>query len=406
MNNFIFTLEFLNNMTKIGTPNTSNSTKVMLLGSGELGKEVVIELQRLGIEVHACDSYPNAPAMQVAHYSHVFNMLNADALRSYIELVKPDYIVPEIEAIATDELVQAEKDGIIVIPNAQAVRLTMNREGIRKLAAEKLGLKTSEYAFAETKEEFDDIIYGWGGRVVVKPIMSSSGKGQSVVTDLEKLDYYWDKAQKEGRAGGGKVIIEDFVEFDYEITLLTVRHKNGTSFCEPIGHKQVDGDYVESWQPQIMSPIALKKSKEIAKKITDELGGYGVFGVELFIKGDEVYFSEVSPRPHDTGLVTIISQDQSEFELHAKSLLGLPINSIRFNTPAASAVIKPSGISHQVEYDNLDEAMDEDNVKLRLFGKPSINGKRRMGVVVAGDEFVNLAKQKAKRVVDKIKTIM
>ena len=306
-------------MTKIGTPNTSNSTKVMLLGSGELGKEVVIELQRLGIEVHACDSYPNAPAMQVAHYSHVFNMLNADDLRSYIELVKPDYIVPEIEAIATDELVQAEKDGIIVIPNAQAVRLTMNREGIRKLAAEKLGLKTSEYEFAETKEEFDDIIYGWGGRVVVKPIMSSSGKGQSVVTDLEKLDYYWDKAQEEGRAGGGKVIIEDFIEFDYEITLLTVRHKNGTTFCEPIGHKQADGDYVESWQPHVM-PTTLHKAQHIARKITDALGGYGVFGVELFVKGNEVYFSEVSPRPHDTGLVTIMSQNQSEFELHAKAL--------------------------------------------------------------------------------------
>jgi len=390
-------------MTKIGTPNTSNSTKVMLLGSGELGKEVAIELQRLGIEVHACDSYPNAPAMQVAHYSHVFNMLNADALRSYIELVKPDYIVPEIEAIATDELVQAEKDGIIVIPNAQAVRLTMNREGIRKLAAEKLGLKTSEYAFAETKEEFDDIIYGWGGRVVVKPIMSSSGKGQSVVTDLEKLDYYWDKAQKEGRAGGGKVIIEDFVEFDYEITLLTVRHKNGTSFCEPIGHKQVDGDYVQSWQPQIMSPIALKKSKEIAKKITDELGGYGVFGVELFVKGDQVYFSEVSPRPHDTGLVTLISQDQSEFELHAKALLGLPIKQITLLEESASAVLKVEGNSEQLSYENLSEALNQHKVKLRLFGKLNVQGKRRLGVVLATDEFVHLALNKAKEVVSKIK---
>jgi len=390
-------------MIKIGTPNTSNSTKVMLLGSGELGKEVAIELQRLGIEVHACDSYPNAPAMQVAHYSHVFNMLNADALRSYIELVKPDYIVPEIEAIATDELVQAEKDGIIVIPNAQAVRLTMNREGIRKLAAEKLGLKTSEYAFAETKEEFDDIIRGWGGRVVVKPIMSSSGKGQSVVTDLEKLDYYWDKAQKEGRAGGGKVIIEDFVEFDYEITLLTVRHKNGTSFCEPIGHKQVDGDYVESWQPQIMSPIALKKSKEIAKKITDELGGYGVFGVELFVKGDQVYFSEVSPRPHDTGLVTLISQDQSEFELHAKALLGLPIKQITLLEESASAVLKVEGNSEQLSYENLSEALNQHKVKLRLFGKLNVQGKRRLGVVLATDEFVHLALNKAKEVVSKIK---
>jgi len=391
-------------MTKIGTPNTSNSTKVMLLGSGELGKEVVIELQRLGIEVHACDNYPNAPAMQVAHYSHVFNMLNADALRSYIELVKPDYIVPEIEAIATDELVQAEKDGIIVIPNAQAVRLTMNREGIRKLAAEKLGLKTSKYAFAETKEEFDDIIRGWGGRVVVKPIMSSSGKGQSVVTDLEKLDYYWDKAQEEGRAGGGKVIIEDFIEFDYEITLLTVRHKNGTTFCEPIGHKQADGDYVESWQPHVMS-TTLHKAQHIARKITDALGGYGVFGVELFVKGNEVYFSEVSPRPHDTGLVTIMSQNQSEFELHAKALLGLPINSIKLNTAAASSVIKLFGNDCQVEYDNLDGVLEEDDITLRLFGKPSIKGKRRMGVVVAGDKLTHLAREKADRAVKKLKPI-
>ena len=388
---------------KIGTPYTKTATKVMLLGSGELGKEVAIELIRLGIEVHACDAYPNAPAMQVAQKSHVFDMLDKKWLNEYIKIIRPDYIVPEVEAIATSELITAEENGIKVIPSAKAVNLTMNREGIRKLAAEKLGLKTSEYEFAETKEEFDDIIYGWGGRVVVKPIMSSSGKGQSVVTDLEKLDYYWDKAQKEGRAGGGKVIIEDFVEFDYEITLLTVRHKNGTSFCEPIGHKQVDGDYVESWQPQIMSPIALKKSKEIAKKITDELGGYGVFGVELFIKGDEVYFSEVSPRPHDTGLVTLISQDQSEFELHAKALLGLPIKQITLLEESASAVLKVEGNSEQLSYENLSEALNQHKVKLRLFGKLNVQGKRRLGDVLATDEFVHLALNKAKEVVSKIK---
>lgn len=392
---------------KIGTPYTKTATKVMLLGSGELGKEVAIELIRLGIEVHACDAYPNAPAMQVAQKSHVFDMLDKKWLNEYIKIIRPDYIVPEVEAIATSELITAEENGIKVIPSAKAVNLTMNREGIRKLAAEKLGLKTSEYEFAETKEEFDDIIYGWGGRVVVKPIMSSSGKGQSVVTDLEKLDYYWDKAQKEGRAGGGKVIIEDFVEFDYEITLLTVRHKNGTTFCEPIGHKQVDGDYVESWQPQPMSDIALDRAKDIATKITEALGGYGVFGVELFIKGDEVYFSEVSPRPHDTGLVTIVSQDQSEFELHAKSILGLPINEITFLGDSASVVIKVEGKSNDISFSNLDEALEEKDIKLRLFGKPGVKGKRRMGVVAAKDKDgdVCTALEKAKKCVDKIKII-
>ena len=392
---------------KIGTPYTKTATKVMLLGSGELGKEVAIELIRLGIEVHACDAYPNAPAMQVAQKSHVFDMLDKKWLNEYIKIIRPDYIVPEVEAIATSELITAEENGIKVIPSAKAVNLTMNREGIRKLAAEKLGLKTSEYEFAETKEEFDDIIYGWGGRVVVKPIMSSSGKGQSVVTDLEKLDYYWDKAQKEGRAGGGKVIIEDFVEFDYEITLLTVRHKNGTTFCEPIGHKQVDGDYVQSWQPQPMSDIALDRAKDIATKITEALGGYGVFGVELFIKGDEVYFSEVSPRPHDTGLVTIVSQDQSEFELHAKSILGLPINEVTFLGDSASVVIKVEGKSNDISFSNLDEALEEKDIKLRLFGKPGVKGKRRMGVVAAKDKDgdVCTALEKAKKCVDKIKII-
>ena len=391
---------------KIGTPHTKTSTKVMLLGSGELGKEVAIELVRLGIEVYACDSYPNAPAMQVAQNFYVFDMLDPRWLNEYISLIKPDFIVPEVEAIATQSLIVAEREGVTVIPNAKAIQLTMNREGIRKLAAEELKLPTSKYKFASTEQEFAKAVHEIGMPCIVKPIMSSSGKGQSVVSSFPKIGQYWKKAQEEGRAGGGKVIVEEIIDFDYEITLLTVRNKKGTIFCEPIGHKQVDGDYVESWQPCEMNTVQLKKAKDIATKITTALDGYGVFGVELFIKGDEVYFSEVSPRPHDTGLVTIVSQDQSEFELHAKALLGLPINSIKLNTPAASAVIKPSGVSNQVEYDNLDEALDEDNVKLRIFGKPSINGKRRMGVVIAGEEFVNLAKQKAKRVVGKIKTVM
>ena len=390
---------------KIGTPYSRTATKVMLLGSGELGKEVAIELVRLGVEVHACDSYPHAPAMQVAQHSHVFDMLDERWLNEYINLIKPHYIVPEVEAIATQALTVAEREEITVIPNAKAIQLTMNREGIRKLAAE-LKLPTSKYKFASTEQEFAKAVHEIGMPCIVKPIMSSSGKGQSVVSSFPKIGHHWKKAQEEGRAGGGKVIVEEIIDFDYEITLLTVRHKKGTIFCEPIGHRQVDGDYVESWQPCEMNVVQLKKAKGIATKITDALDGYGVFGVELFIKGDEVYFSEVSPRPHDTGLVTIISQDQSEFELHAKALLGLPINSVKLNTAAASAVIKPLGVSNQVEYDNLDEALDEDNVKLRLFGKPSINGKRRMGVIVAGDEFVNLAKQKAKRAVDKIKTIL
>ena len=391
---------------KIGTPYSRTATKVMLLGSGELGKELAIELIRLGVKVHACDNYPHAPAMQVAQNCHIFDMLDERWLNEHIKLIKPDYIVPEVEAINTEVLMKAEERGVTVIPNAKAIQLTMNREVIRKLAAEELKLPTSKYKFASTEQEFAKAVHEIGMPCIVKPIMSSSGKGQSVVSSFPKIGHHWKKAQEEGRAGGGKVIVEEIIDFDYEITLLTVRHKTGTIFCEPIGHKQVDGDYVESWQPCEMNVVQLKKAKDIATKITDALDGYGVFGVELFIKGDEVYFSEVSPRPHDTGLVTIISQDQSEFELHAKALLGLPINSIKLNTPAASVVIKPSGVSNQVEYDNLDEALDEDNVKLRLFGKPSINGKRRMGVVVAGDEFVNLAKQKAKRVVDKIKTIM
>ena len=386
----------------LGTPFNKSATKVMLLGSGELGKEVAIELIRLGVEVHACDSYPNAPAMQVSQFAHVFDMLDPRWLDNYINEIKPDYIVPEVEAIATNALVDAEEKGINVIPNAQAVRLTMNREGIRNLAAKQLKLKTSNYVFAETEEEFVKAVHEIGLPCIVKPIMSSSGKGQSVVSSFPKLGHYWKKAQEEGRAGKGKVIVEEIINFDYEITLLTVRHKAGVKFCNPIGHRQVDGDYVESWQPQKMSELALLRAKEIATKITDALGGYGVFGVELFVKGDEVYFSEVSPRPHDTGLVTIISQDQSEFELHAKSLLGLPINEIGFLGDSASAVIKIEGKSNNVSFGNLDKALFESNVKLRLFGKPGVQGKRRMGVVAAKDEDVCLALEKAKKVIDKI----
>ena len=387
----------------IGTPYTKTATKAMLLGSGELGKEVAIELTRLGIEVHACDSYPNAPAMQVAQFAHVFNMLDVGDLYHYIESIKPDYIVPEVEAIATSVLQEAEENGIKVIPNAQAVRLTMNREGIRKLAAEQLGLKTSKYRFASTQEEFIDALDEIGLSCVVKPIMSSSGKGQSIIDSPTQVKKAWTKAQEEGRAGAGKVIVEELVEFDYEITLLTIRHRAGTSFCDPIGHRQVDGDYIESWQPQPMSGLAMIKAKEIATKVTDGLGGYGVFGVELFVKGDEVYFSEVSPRPHDTGLVTLISQDLSEFALHTRALLGLPIPNIVNHGPSASHVIKPEGNSSQVEFSNLEEALNVDNTQIRLFGKPGINGKRRMGVALARKESIESAKLFAKQVAENIK---
>ena len=387
---------------KIGTPLKKSATKVMLLGSGELGKEVAIELIRLGVEVHACDSYPNAPAMQVAQHAHVFDMLDSRLLSYYIRDIKPDYIVPEVEAIATDELVHAEEIGIKVIPNAQAVRLTMNREGIRNLAAKQLKLKTSNYKFAETEEEFNKAVKSIGLPCFVKPIMSSSGKGQSLISSFPKIGSAWKKAQKEGRAGAGKVIVEECIDFDYEITLLTVRHKTGTTFLRPIGHRQVDGDYVESWQPMPMSTVAWMRAKEIAEKITYALGGYGVFGVEMFVKGDDVYFSEVSPRPHDTGLVTIISQDQSEFELHAKAILGLPIPKVSYNGYAASVVIKPNGESKEIVYNNLDVALNEKDVKLRLFGKQDIKGKRRMGVVVAKDEDVCKALEKAKKVVENI----
>lgn len=379
----------------LGTPLKKSAYKVLLCGAGELGKEVAIELQRFGVEVIAIDRYANAPAMQVAHRSHVIDMLDASALRGVVELEKPDLVVPEIEAIATAELVALEEEGYTVIPSARAVHLTMNREGIRRLAAEELGLRTSPYRFVETKERFVEAIKAIGLPVVVKPVMSSSGKGQSTITDESQIDAAWGYAQTGGRAGEGRVIVEGFVPFDYEITLLTVRHKDGISFCAPIGHRQEDGDYRESWQPQSMSTEALERSKEVAMKITESLGGYGVYGVELFIDGDTVYFSEVSPRPHDTGLVTLISQDMSEFALHARAILGLPIPAIRQQGPSASAVILPEGESSDVTFSGLDQALALPDVQLRLFGKPELSGRRRMGVALARGETVKDTKEKA-----------
>jgi len=387
----------LNNAGRVtlGTPLKANAFRVLLCGSGELGKEVAIELQRFGVEVIAADRYLNAPAMQVAHRSHVIDMLDAQALRNVVELEKPDLIVPEIEAIATAELVKLEQEGYRVIPSARAVDLTMNREGIRRLAAEELELRTSPYWFVETKELFVDAINAIGLPVVVKPVMSSSGKGQSTVTDQSQIDAAWDYAQTGGRAGKGRVIVEGFVTFDYEITLLTVRHSGGVSFCEPIGHRQEDGDYRESWQPQPMSAKALERSRVVALKVTENLGGYGVYGVELFIHGDDVYFSEVSPRPHDTGLVTLVSQDLSEFALHARAILGLPIPLIRQHGPSASVVILPEGDSTEVAFSGLEQALSEQDVQLRLFGKPELSGRRRMGVALAKGSTIEEAKSKA-----------
>jgi phosphoribosylglycinamide formyltransferase 2 len=374
----------------------------MLLGSGELGKEVVIELMRLGCEVIAVDRYENAPAMQVAHRRHVINMLDGAALRALIESEQPAFVIPEIEAIATDELVALESEGWQIIPTARAARLTMNREGIRRLAAEELGLATSPYQFAETREQYLEAVKRIGMPCVVKPIMSSSGKGQSTVrTDAEAL-VAWDYAQSGGRSGKGKVIVEGFIRFDYEITLLTVRHRDGTSFCAPIGHRQERGDYRESWQPQRMSDAALAEAQRIATAVTESLGGRGLFGVELFVKGDEVYFSEVSPRPHDTGLVTLISQNLSEFALHARAILGLPIPVIRQTGPSASAVLLVAGTSRDMQYGNLHEALTEPDTDLRLFGKPEVNGERRLGVALAKDDNTELAVQKALRVISKI----
>lgn len=381
----------------IGTPLTNNSTKVLLCGSGELGKEVAIELQRYGCEVIAIDRYDNAPAMQVAHRSYSVDMLDEKSLRSIIEKEKPNLIVPEVEAIATNVLVDLESEGFNVIPTARATSLTMNREGIRKLAAEELGLQTSPYRFASNKSEFDQAIQEVGIPCVVKPIMSSSGKGQSTITAEDQIEDSWQYAQEGGRAGAGKVIVEGFVEFDYEITLLTVRHKNGTSFCEPIGHVQSDGDYRQSWQPQPMTDDALSSAQKVAESITSALGGYGIFGVELFIKGDEVIFSEVSPRPHDTGLVTLISQDISQFALHARAILGLPIPNIMQHGPCASSVILGEGHSEEISFNGVDKALNEPDTQIRLFGKPSISGRRRLGVAVARGNSIDEAKDKAIR---------
>ena len=383
-------------MAKIGTALSNSATKVLFCGGGELGKEVVIELQRLGVETIVVDRYENSPAMQVAHRSHVISMLDGDALRAVIEAEQPDYIVPEIEAIATDTLVALESEGFTVIPSARAAHLTMNREGIRRLAAEELGIKTSPYCFAVTRAEFDQAVEEIGLPCVVKPIMSSSGKGQSTIKQPSDIDAAWDYAQEGGRSGAGKVIIEGFVDFDYEITQLTVRHEAGTSYCEPIGHVQVDGDYRQSWQPQIMSQQAQDSARDIAKKVTDALGGRGIFGVELFIKDDEVIFSEVSPRPHDTGMVTMISQDLSQFALHARAILGLPIPNIHFHGPSASSVILVEGESTQPLFGNLEAVLAQPDTQLRLFGKPEVSGRRRMGVVLARADEVAKALDKAK----------
>lgn len=389
-------------MTTIGTPLSATATRVLMCGGGELGKEVVIELQRLGVEVIVVDRYADSPAMQVAHRSHVISMLDGAALRAVIEQEQPHLIVPEIEAIATDTLAELEQEGFSVIPSARATQLTMNREGIRTLAAEELGLATSPYRFAGTLAEFKTAIAELGLPCVVKPIMSSSGKGQSTLHQESDIDAAWQYAQEGGRAGGGRVIIEGFVEFDYEITLLTVRHANGTSFCEPIGHLQEDGDYRTSWQPQLMSAAALAASQQVAEQVTKALGGFGVFGVELFIRGDEVLFSEVSPRPHDTGLVTLISQNLSEFALHARAILGLPIPLIRQYGPAASAVILPEGQSCQTRFGGLNLALAEPDTELRLFGKPEINGRRRMGVALALADSIAAAKTKASECAAKV----
>ena len=380
---------------KIGTPLSKSAKKVLLCGAGELGKEVAIELQRLGVEVIAVDRYANAPAMQVAHRSYVVDMLDGNALRNVIESEKPDLIVPEIEAIATDTLAELEREGFTVIPTAKATQLTMNREGIRRLAAEELGLKTSPYRFAETKEQYLDAVNDIGLPCIIKPIMSSSGKGQSLLKYGTDIDAAWQYAQEGGRAGKGKVIVEGFVDFDFEITLLTVRHRDGTSFCAPIGHRQKGGDYQESWQPQAMTSSALAASQEMAEQVTTALGGNGLFGVELFIKGDEVIFSEVSPRPHDTGLVTLVSQDLSEFALHARAILELPIPIIQQNGPSASSVILVPGESQNVEFGNLEKALSIKNTQLRLFGKPEVSGLRRMGVALATADSIEQARKNA-----------
>ena len=389
-------------MASIGTTFTKSGKKAVLCGSGELGKEVALELQRYGVEVIALDKYANAPAMHIAHRHHVLSMLDGDALEAVIRDEKPDFIIPEIEAIATDRLVKLEEEGFNVVPTAQATKLTMNREGIRRLAAETLGIPTSPYRFAETREEFDKAVEEIGIPCVVKPVMSSSGHGQSTIKSPADIDNAWKVSQEGGRAGGGKVIVEGFVKFDYEITLLTVRHCAGTTFLKPVGHHQVDGDYRESWQPQAMSQPALEMSEAIAKSITDSLGGYGIFGVELFVKGDEVIFSEVSPRPHDTGMVTMISQDMSEFGLHARAILGLPIPEVKFYGPSASKAIVVEGNTTEYEFSNLEKVLEEPGVQIRFFGKPEIAGHRRVGVILATDDSVAAALAKAERAYEKL----
>ena len=390
-------------MVEIGTVLTPVGKKALLCGSGELGKEVAIELHRYGVEVVALDKYANAPAMQVAHRSHVLSMLDGKKLREVIETERPDYIIPEVEAIATDTLVALEKEGYSVTPTATAAYLTMNREGIRRLAAEQLGLPTSPYKFASTREEFEEAVKEIGMPCVVKPIMSSSGHGQSVVRTADDIDKSWHYAQEGGRAGAGRVIVEGFVQFDYEITQLTVRHSAGTTFLKPVGHVQVDGDYRESWQPQVMSEKALQKAQDIARKVTDALGGYGIFGVELFIKGDDVLFSEVSPRPHDTGMVTMISHDMSQFALHARAVLGLPVPGVRFYGPSASRAIVVEGDTDKVVFGNLDEVLSEEGVQMRIFGKPEVVGHRRLGVILATADTVEEARAKADRAYKKLK---
>lgn len=384
-------------MKPFGTPLTDHALKVLLLGAGELGKEVAIELQRFAVEVIAVDRYAHAPAMQVAHRSHVIDMLDGDALRAVIEQEQPDLVVPEIEAIHTATLVELEKQGLKVVPTARATALTMNREGIRRLAAEQLGLPTSPYRFCDSEAEYRNAVEAIGYPFVIKPVMSSSGKGQSIVRGAGDVQQAWDYAQSGGRAGKGRVIVEGFVPFDYEITLLTVQHTDGTSFCAPIGHRQEDGDYRESWQPQVMTPAALAEAQRQAQAITAALGGWGVFGVEFFVQGDRVIFSEVSPRPHDTGLVTLISQDLSEFALHARAILGLPIPVIRQHGPSASCAVLMEGEGHAPRYHGIAQALAEPDTQLRIFGKPQVQGRRRMAVTLARDNDIETATAKAIR---------
>ncbi|EKF9122294.1 phosphoribosylglycinamide formyltransferase 2 [Vibrio cholerae] len=378
-----------------GTATRDNATRVLLLGSGELGKEVAIECQRLGLEVIACDRYADAPAMQVAHRSHVFDMLDADALQQVIDLEKPHFVVPEIEAIATSKLVELEAQGLNVVPTANATRLTMNREGIRRLAAEELGLPTSAYQFADSYESFAAAVETIGLPCVCKPVMSSSGKGQSVIRTPEQIEAAWQYAQQGGRSGAGRVIVEGFVDFDYEITLLTVRAVDGVHFCAPIGHRQEDGDYRESWQPQLMSENAIKAAEYVAEQVVNALGGYGLFGVELFVKGDKVIFNEVSPRPHDTGMVTLISQELSEFALHVRAFTGLPIGQIVQYGPSASAAILGQGQSQNIQFSGLDDALSVPHTQVRLFGKPDIAGHRRLGVALSRGKTTQEATDRA-----------